>query len=320
MNNSSFFGDDPTRQGGDYTELELFGTGTSPFEKLRRTDVYGDHWWARDMQVVMTYDRWESFADVLGRAVAAAVANGEDPDLHFSPRSEKGTGGRPRTNWRLTKRGAYLVAMNGDPRKPAVAAAQAYFAESTMEAERARVARAETSPGLTLPDLTGIDPTVLALIAQLGQAATAASQDALEQRKRNAELEPAAALAETYAGAGGVVTVRTFARNVQQWAQPRGIKVLQDQVFDFLGYIGMIIRANTSEKGQATAHALKAGWCENNTKDYETKTRGMLLTTYARLTQKGVDHAWKRVYAALGEFGTLDLAVINPPRPRRSIE
>ncbi|GAA3417588.1 phage antirepressor KilAC domain-containing protein [Streptosporangium vulgare] len=176
------------------------------------------------------------------------------------------------------------------------------------------------APGAFIPDLTNMDPTVLALIAQLGQAVTAASQDALEQRKRNAELEPAAALAETYAGAGGVVTVRTFARNVQQWAQPRGIKVLQDQVFDFLGYIGMIIRANTSEKGQATAHALKVGWCENNTKDYETKTRGMLLTTYARLTQKGVDHAWKRVYAALGEHGTLDLAVINPPRPRRSIE
>lgn len=125
-------------------------------------------------------------------------------------------------------------------------------------------------------------------------------------------LEAPAALAETYAAANGTVTLRTFARNVQQWAHPRGIKVLQEHVFDFLGLIGMVIRSNTSEKGQATAYALKAGWCENATTDYETRTRGMLLTTYARLTQKGVDHAWKRIHSAIGEFGTLDPKVIRP--------
>jgi anti-repressor protein len=168
------------------------------------------------------------------------------------------------------------------------------------------------SSGAFFPDLTNMDPSVLALIAQLGQAVTAASQDALAQRKRNAELEPAAALAETYAAANGTMTVRTFARNVQQWAHPRGIKVLQEHVFDFLGMIGMVIRAKTSEKGQATATALKAGWCENSTTDYETHTRGTLLTTYARLTPQGVDHAWKRIHQTIGEFNTLDPKVIRP--------
>lgn len=126
------------------------------------------------------------------------------------------------------------------------------------------------------------------------------------------ELTPGYELAETYAAAKGTMTVRTFARNVQQWAQPRGIKVLQEHVFDFLGMIGMVIRSKTSEKGQATATAIKAGWCENSTTAYETHTRGALLTTYARLTPQGVDHAWKRIHSAIGKFGTLDPKVIRP--------
>lgn len=127
-----------------------------------------------------------------------------------------------------------------------------------------------------------------------------------------AEITPGYELAETFAAANGTMTIRTFARNVQQWAQPRGVKVLQEHVFAYLGMIGMTIRAGTSEKGQATATALKAGWCENATTDYETHTRGTLLTTYARLTPKGVRHAWKRIHSTIGEFNTLDPKVIRP--------
>lgn len=125
------------------------------------------------------------------------------------------------------------------------------------------------------------------------------------------ELEAPAALAITYAAANGTTTVRAFARTVQQWAQQRGIKVLQEHVFDYLGRIGMIIRSKTSDYGQATATAIKAGWCENATTDYETTTRGTMLTSYAKLTRKGVDHAWRRIYKAIGEFGSLDPKVIN---------
>ncbi|GAA4221496.1 prophage antirepressor-like protein [Streptosporangium album] len=156
------------------------------------------------------------------------------------------------------------------------------------------------------------DPTDLDHVVQLAQIAADQKRQIEAQGEKIAELTPGYELAETYAGAGGTMTIRTFARTVQQWAQPRDIKVLQEHVFDFLGMIGMVIRSNTSEKGQATATALKAGWCENSTTDYTTHTRGTLLTTYARLTPKGVNHAWKRIHQAIGEFGTLDPKVINP--------
>lgn len=44
-------------------------------------------------------------------------------------------GAIPKENFNLSRFGAYLVAMNGDPNKPEVAAAQAYFVMMTRVAE-----------------------------------------------------------------------------------------------------------------------------------------------------------------------------------------
>lgn len=43
--------------------------------------------------------------------------------------------GSKQEDYRLLRLGFYLTAMNGDPRKPEVAAAQSYFAIKTREAE-----------------------------------------------------------------------------------------------------------------------------------------------------------------------------------------
>lgn len=91
---------------------------------------------------VMAYDEWENFLRVIERAIRAAE-NTEPTLTGLFPGSGKATnrgdhgGSQKRVDYHLNRSAAYLVAMNGDPNNPAVAAAQAYFATRTREAELA---------------------------------------------------------------------------------------------------------------------------------------------------------------------------------------
>lgn len=87
---------------------------------------------------LMGYARWEDFSNtVIDRAIRSSENTGTYSDQAFSAFTEEGTGGRPRSDYRLSRNAAYLVAMNGDPNKPQVAAAQVYFTEQTRKAELA---------------------------------------------------------------------------------------------------------------------------------------------------------------------------------------
>lgn len=74
---------------------------------------------------LMGYRAWIDFKPTIERGKASAEAQGSQVDTLFRIATEK-TAGRPRENFRLTRFAAYLVAMNGDPRKPEVAA-RIYF-------------------------------------------------------------------------------------------------------------------------------------------------------------------------------------------------
>ena len=121
------------------TEIVL---GSSPFDAIKRTDEHGDYWTARDLMPLMGYSRWNEFKPVIERAMQAAANQGYEVSELFRVNPEK-SGGRPREDFRLTRFAAYLTAMNGDPRKTEVAAAQAYFAIRTHEAETAAAGIAE---------------------------------------------------------------------------------------------------------------------------------------------------------------------------------
>lgn len=111
--------------------------GSSPFDRIRRTDAYGREYWdGREMQPLMGYPRWQHFEPVLVRAVKAA-ANVGDAAAVFTDLRENRTerGGRLSRNVHLSRAAAYYVAMNGDPDKDEVALAQAYFVRRTREAE-----------------------------------------------------------------------------------------------------------------------------------------------------------------------------------------
>jgi DNA-damage-inducible protein D len=159
--------------------IDLYTAGISPFEQIKRTRPDGSEFWtARDLQPVTGYARWESFLTPLNRAMKAAANTGADVDIHFR-RSPKLAGQRPQgggnagDDFELTRRGAYLVAMNGDPNKPEVAAAQAYFAEQTGDAE------------VMKSDLASMPPDIQRDIAMLLRQGRLEN----EQRRQGAQLD-----------------------------------------------------------------------------------------------------------------------------------
>ena len=109
--------------------------GSSPFDAIRQVDGHGNEFWsARDLMEVMGYPRWHEFKPVIDRAMNSAVNQGHATETLFRVNPEK-SGGRPRIDYLMPRFACYLVAMNGDPRKPEVAGAQSYFAIQTRVAE-----------------------------------------------------------------------------------------------------------------------------------------------------------------------------------------
>lgn len=89
---------------------------------------------ARDLMTVLGYPRWNEFNKSIDRAKVACQNANNDPAAHFSGSTQK-TKGRTKQDYKLSRYACYLVAMNGDPRKSEIAAAQSYFVAKTREAE-----------------------------------------------------------------------------------------------------------------------------------------------------------------------------------------
>jgi len=115
-------------------------------------------WFGRELMVLLGYKSWQTFKQLIDRAMVAAKVSGVIVDNHFTVHHRMVSIGYGNTrkveDYTLSKYACYLIAQNGNPKKPQIAQAQTYFAIQTQrqeirDAEVSEIKRVEARKRLT---------------------------------------------------------------------------------------------------------------------------------------------------------------------------
>jgi len=108
-------------------------------EEIKKIKNDFEYWSARNLMEALGYIEWRAFEEVIKKAKFACEKSGQDITGHFVDASKMvntGSTAKRRINdYSLTRYACYLIAQNGDSRKPEIANAQTYFATQTRRQE-----------------------------------------------------------------------------------------------------------------------------------------------------------------------------------------
>ena len=210
--------------------IELF----RQFESIANEYEGVECWSARELAKLLGYAQWRNFENIVNKAKAACEHAEQEVSYHFAEVGKMvslGSGSeREVSDYMLTRYACYLVAQNGDPRKPQVAFAQNYFAVQTRRAElvqqrildyeriQAHTKLAETEKRLSgILYERGVDSKGFALIRSKGDKALFRIDTALLKRKLGApESRPLADFLPTISIKAKDFAAEMTSVNVQQ--------------------------------------------------------------------------------------------------------
>jgi DNA-damage-inducible protein D len=111
------------------------------FDDIKKIDENGnEYWFARELQEVLAYAKWENFHKVIKQAMVSCKISQQETSYHFPdvrktvemPSKAKS---KEIIDYKLSRYACYLIVMNGDPRKEVIALGQTYFAVKTRQRE-----------------------------------------------------------------------------------------------------------------------------------------------------------------------------------------
>ena len=119
---------------------ELENINETVFESIKHFDENGnEYWYARELQKVLEYNKWENFEKVIEKAKLSCLNSNYGLQDHFPDvRKMVDIGSNTLRNivdYKLSRYACYLIAQNGDSRKKVIGLAQTYFAIQTRKQE-----------------------------------------------------------------------------------------------------------------------------------------------------------------------------------------